>query len=60
MLELLLPVGSPKFDDKEALHILSAGGRFPDISAGDQMNKPSHFLAVLPQPDSDLDLESTS
>jgi len=51
VLELLTSLGSPKFDDKEALHVLTADSRFPDVSPGDQMNKPSHFLAVLPQPD---------
>lgn len=42
--------GSPKFDRKEALHILSADSRFPDVMPGKQLAAGNHFLAVFPEP----------
>lgn len=42
--------GSPKFDRREALHILSADSRFPDVSPGKQLDSGNHFLAVFPLP----------
>jgi hypothetical protein len=41
--------GSPRFDRQEALHILSADSRFPDLSPGHQLSAGNHFLAVFPQ-----------
>jgi hypothetical protein len=41
--------GSPKFDRKEALHILSADSRFPDLTPGRQLTSGNHFLALFPQ-----------
>lgn len=43
--------GSPKFDHKHPLHILSADSRFPDIQPGHQLGAGNHFLAVFPQRD---------
>jgi hypothetical protein len=40
--------GSPKFDHRVPLHILSADSRFPDISPGQQLSSGNHFLAVFP------------
>ncbi len=40
--------GSPRFDGKKALHILSADSRFPDIQPGQQMAAGNHFLSVFP------------
>ena len=40
--------GSPKFDRREPLHILSADSRFPDISPGRQLDSGNHFLAMFP------------
>jgi OTU-like cysteine protease len=40
--------GSPRFDKNEALHILSADSRFPDIQPGQQLAAGNHFLAVFP------------
>jgi hypothetical protein len=40
--------GSPKFDRREALHILSADSRFPDVTPGKQLAAGNHFLAVFP------------
>jgi len=40
--------GSPKFDRSEALHILSADSRFPDLEPGDQLPNGDHFLALFP------------
>lgn len=40
--------GSPKFDRKEPLHILSADSRFPDVTPGRQMTSGNHFLAMFP------------
>ena len=42
--------GSPTFDDKAPLYILSADGRFPDIAPGDQKENGDHFLALYPCP----------
>lgn len=41
--------GSPKFDRREALHILSADSRFPDITPGKQLPSGNHFLALFPE-----------
>ena len=43
--------GSPKFDRRPALHILSADSRFPDLRPGEQLAAGNHFLAVFPVPD---------
>ena len=42
--------GSPKFDRKEPLHILSADSRFPDVAPGRQLASGNHFLAMFPIP----------
>jgi OTU-like cysteine protease len=41
--------GSPKFDRKPALHILSADSRFPDLTPGRQLASGNHFLALFPE-----------
>jgi hypothetical protein len=41
--------GSPKFDRRPALHILSADSRFPDLKPGQQLAAGNHFLAVFPR-----------
>mmetsp|Transcript_22455 Transcript_22455/g.34084 ORF Transcript_22455/g.34084 Transcript_22455/m.34084 type:complete len:351 (-) Transcript_22455:175-1227(-) len=41
--------GSPRFDRKEALHILSADSRFPDLTPGSQLANGNHFLALIPE-----------
>jgi hypothetical protein len=41
--------GSPKFDRRPALHILSADSRFPDLQPGQQLAAGNHFLAVFPK-----------
>ena len=43
--------GSPKFDQKEPLHILSADCRFPDLIPGTQADAGNHFMAVFPERD---------
>ena len=40
--------GSPKFDYKEPLHILSADCRFPDLKPGQEASNGNHFLAMFP------------
>jgi hypothetical protein len=40
--------GSPKFDRKEPLHILSADSRFPDVLPGKQLSAGNHFMALFP------------
>lgn len=40
--------GSPKFDSREPLHILSADCRFPDLSPGQQASFGNHFMALFP------------
>lgn len=40
--------GSPKFDKRHALHILSADSRFPDLQPGRQLASGNHFLAIFP------------
>jgi hypothetical protein len=40
--------GSPKFDRNQALHILSADSRFPDLIPGKQLASGNHFLAMFP------------
>ena len=40
--------GSPKFDRNQALHILSADSRFPDLTPGMQLTSGNHFLAMFP------------
>lgn len=39
--------GSPKFDSREPLHILSADSRFPDLIPGRQLSSGNHFLALF-------------
>jgi hypothetical protein len=41
--------GSPKFDHKDAIHILSADSRFPDLRPGQQLSAGNHFLAIFPK-----------
>lgn len=41
--------GSPKFDRRDALHILSADSRFPDVEPGKHLSSGNHFLAMFPQ-----------
>jgi hypothetical protein len=41
--------GSPRFDRRQPLHILSADSRFPDVQPGQQLAAGNHFLAVFPQ-----------
>lgn len=41
--------GSPKFDYREPLHILSADCRFPDIKPGQQASAGNHFMAMFIQ-----------
>lgn len=40
--------GSPRFDRREPIHILSADSRFPDLSPGKQHASGNHFLAMFP------------
>ena len=40
--------GSPKFDYKEPIHILSADSRFPDLKPGQEASNGNHFLAIFP------------
>ena len=40
--------GSPKFDRKEPLHILSADSRFPDVEPRRIRKVGNHFLALFP------------
>lgn len=40
--------GSPKFDSREPLHILSADCRFPDLDPGQQASAGNHFMALFP------------
>lgn len=42
--------GSPRFDRREPLHILSADSRFPDVQPGRQLGTGNHFLALFPDP----------
>jgi hypothetical protein len=41
--------GSPKFDYREPLHILSADCRFPDLHPGQQACAGNHFMALFPE-----------
>ena len=42
-------IGSPNYDKKTPLYILSADGRFPDsVSPGFQLEEGDHFLAMFP------------
>ncbi|KAL7491540.1 hypothetical protein ACHAWT_000881 [Skeletonema menzelii] len=47
-LRLLAAFGSPKFDSKEPLHILSADSRFPDVDPHCALKDGNHFLALFP------------
>jgi len=47
--------GSPRYDKFQALHILSADSRFPDITPGSQLSEGNHFLAVFPVTNRDGD-----
>ena len=49
MLRRMACFGSPKYDRHEALHILSADSRFPDLSPGKQVESGNHFLAMFPE-----------
>eukprot|EP00578_Thalassiosira_sp_NH16_P024295 CAMPEP_0181100546 /NCGR_PEP_ID=MMETSP1071-20121207/13251_1 /TAXON_ID=35127 /ORGANISM="Thalassiosira sp., Strain NH16" /LENGTH=442 /DNA_ID=CAMNT_0023183283 /DNA_START=115 /DNA_END=1443 /DNA_ORIENTATION=+ len=40
--------GSPKFDRREPLHILSADSRFPDVAPSRIRRVGNHFLALFP------------
>lgn len=40
--------GSPKFDRRDPLHILSADSRFPDVDAHRIRRVGNHFLALFP------------
>lgn len=40
--------GSPKFDYREPLCILSADCRFPDLVPGQQASAGNHFMAIFP------------
>lgn len=42
--------GSPKFDYREPICILSADCRFPDLKPGHQAAAGNHFMAILPLP----------
>ena len=42
--------GSPRYDRREPLHILSADSRFPDIQPGKHESTGNHFLAMFPDP----------
>ncbi|CAJ1945665.1 unnamed protein product [Cylindrotheca closterium] len=48
MLRRMACFGSPKFDRNQALHILSADSRFPDLAPGKQLTSGNHFLAMFP------------
>ena len=41
--------GSPKFDYREPLHILSADCRFPDLQPGQQASAGNHFMVIFPE-----------
>jgi len=41
--------GSPKFDYREPLHILSADCRFPDLTPGQQASAGNHFMVIFPE-----------
>eukprot|EP00566_Odontella_aurita_P006496 CAMPEP_0113553868 /NCGR_PEP_ID=MMETSP0015_2-20120614/15842_1 /TAXON_ID=2838 /ORGANISM="Odontella" /LENGTH=602 /DNA_ID=CAMNT_0000454965 /DNA_START=12 /DNA_END=1820 /DNA_ORIENTATION=- /assembly_acc=CAM_ASM_000160 len=41
--------GSPRYDRREPLHILSADSRFPDVTPGRQLPTGNHFLAMFPE-----------
>ncbi len=47
-LRLLATFGSPKFDSKAPLHILSADSRFPDVDPHCALKDGNHFLAMFP------------
>ena len=40
--------GSPKFDRREPLHILSADSRFPDVESHCITENGNHFMAIFP------------
>lgn len=40
--------GSPKYDSKTPLHILSADSRFPDVSPNSLKANGNHFMAIFP------------
>lgn len=40
--------GSPKYDSKVPLHILSADSRFPDVSPEVMKTSGNHFMAIFP------------
>jgi len=40
--------GSPRFDRKEPLYILSVDSRFPDLLPGQEASRGNHFLSMFP------------
>ena len=40
--------GSPKFDSRVPVHILSADSRFPDVSPDAMKENGNHFMAIFP------------
>lgn len=42
--------GSPAFDNADALHVLSADARFPDVEPGNQLPSGNHFMSIFPLP----------
>jgi OTU-like cysteine protease len=47
-LRRLARFGSPRYESKTPLHILSADSRFPDIEPGQHMLQGNHFLSLFP------------
>ena len=47
-LRLLATFGSPKYDTKQPLYILSADSRFPDVDPHCALKDGNHFLALFP------------
>ena len=52
--------GSPKYDHKEPIHILSADSRFPDLRPGQENPNGNHFLAMFPLKNWNIDSNSRS
>lgn len=52
--------GSPKFDSRAPLHILSADSRFPDVQPDRQLGSGNHFLALFPVKSVPLKVKTTS
>jgi OTU-like cysteine protease len=47
-LRRLARFGSPRYESKTPLHILSADSRFPDVQPGQHMLQGNHFLSLFP------------